>query len=128
MGLLTFAPGETSKTVAVGVVGDTLVELDEQFSVNLSGANNATITRGVAVGTIVNDDVDQSPATLPTVSIADRSVTESNGEHAHFMFTVTLSKASEETVTVQYATSDGTALGQAVTTGPPPARSPSRPA
>ena len=110
VGLLTFAPGETSKTVAVGVVGDTLVELDEQFSVNLSGANNATITRGVAVGTIVNDDVDQSPATLPTVSIADRSVTESNGEHAHFMFTVTLSKASEETVTVQYATSDGTAL------------------
>ena len=109
VGLLTFAPGETSKNVSVGVVGDTFVELDEQFTLNLSGATNAAISRGVAVGTIVNDDVDQSPAILPTVSIADRSVTEGNGDHAHFMFMVSLSKASEETVTVQYATSDGSA-------------------
>ncbi|MCB0923554.1 MAG: hypothetical protein KDB50_03260 [Mycobacterium sp.] len=113
VGLLTFAPGETSKNVAVGVVGDSLVELDEQFTLNLSGATNAAISRGVAVGTILNDDVDQSPAVLPTVSIADLSVTEGNGAHAHFMFMVTLSKASTDAVTVQYATSDGTAVAGA---------------
>src|SRR5262249_18964751 len=35
-GTLTFAPGETSKTVHVQVRGDTVVESDETFFVNLS--------------------------------------------------------------------------------------------
>lgn len=42
-GTLTFAPGETSKTIAVLVNGDTNVEPNETFTVNLSGAVNATI-------------------------------------------------------------------------------------
>ncbi len=48
---------------------------------------------------------------LPSASIADLSVVEGNGEHAHFMFTVRLSKASATSVTVQYATAGGTATG-----------------
>src|SRR5690606_37729154 len=35
-GVLTFAPGETSKTINVAVTGDTLSELTETFNVNLS--------------------------------------------------------------------------------------------
>lgn len=55
-GDLTFLPGETSKTVAVGVTGDQNIEFDETFFVNLSNASNATISRAQGVGTIRNDD------------------------------------------------------------------------
>jgi Calx-beta domain-containing protein/glycosyl hydrolase family 99 len=57
-GLLTFAPNETSKTVAVPVVGDAAVESNETFSVNLSNASNATIADAQGVGTITNDDTE----------------------------------------------------------------------
>lgn len=55
-GAITFAPGETSKTVAVAVTGDTNVEPDETVSVALSNAVNATIADGSATGTIKNED------------------------------------------------------------------------
>ncbi len=54
--LLTFAPGQTSKTVTVNVAGDTIKETNETFTVNLSGASGATIFDGQGVGTILNDD------------------------------------------------------------------------
>jgi hypothetical protein len=56
-GRLTFAPGETAKTIPVTVVGDTAVEQDETISLNLTDPVNATIADGTATGTITNDDV-----------------------------------------------------------------------
>jgi uncharacterized repeat protein (TIGR01451 family) len=54
---LTFAPGETTKTVNVLVNGDTTVEPDEAFTVNLSGNSaNSNISDAQGVGTITNDD------------------------------------------------------------------------
>ncbi len=55
-GTLSFAPGETSKTVTISVNGDAAIEPNETFTVNLSGATNATITGGIGTGTIINDD------------------------------------------------------------------------
>ena len=55
-GTLTFNAGETSKTIAVSVRNDTLVEANETFSVQLSGASGATIATGTGIGTIINDD------------------------------------------------------------------------
>lgn len=55
-GTLTFNAGETSKTIAVSVVNDALVEPDETFFVRLSSASGATIATGTGTGTIVNDD------------------------------------------------------------------------
>jgi hypothetical protein len=55
-GNLTFSAGQTSRTVAVSVVGDTVVEPTETFFVNLSGASGATIADSQGVGTITNDD------------------------------------------------------------------------
>jgi hypothetical protein len=55
-GTLSFAPGETSKTVAVSVVADTAIEPDETVAVTLSSPVNATIANGSATATIRNDD------------------------------------------------------------------------
>jgi hypothetical protein len=56
-GTLTFAPGETSKQIAVLVIGNTVVEPDRQLSVVLSDPSGATLARSTATITITNDDV-----------------------------------------------------------------------
>ena len=55
-GTVTFAPGETQKTVVVTVYGDTAVEADETFSLRLSSPANATLGTSQGTGTILNDD------------------------------------------------------------------------
>jgi uncharacterized delta-60 repeat protein len=56
-GTLTFAPGETTKTIPVTVFGDTKVEPDETFFVKLSNpTGGATIDNGTGTATILNDD------------------------------------------------------------------------
>ncbi|MFO1159011.1 MAG: DUF4214 domain-containing protein [Reyranellaceae bacterium] len=56
-GTVTFAPGETSKTIAVNVAGDTTFEQDESFVVTLSNPSGGlSIDNASATGTIVNDD------------------------------------------------------------------------
>jgi large repetitive protein len=55
-GTLTFAPGITSQTIIVAVIGDRIDEVDEIFSINLTGATNATITDAQGVGSITDDD------------------------------------------------------------------------
>lgn len=63
-GTLTFAPGETSKTVNVPVTPDMVPEDAETLTFTLSNPNPAqvTLTRATATGTINNDDfVSQIP-------------------------------------------------------------------
>jgi hypothetical protein len=55
-GELAFMPGVTRRVLTVPVSGDTLVEGDETYFVNLSNATNATIADGQGLGTIVDDD------------------------------------------------------------------------
>jgi len=55
-GTLSIPPGATSGTITVAVSGDTAVEPNETFFVNLSNASLATIADGQGIGTIVNDD------------------------------------------------------------------------
>ncbi len=57
-GTVTFAAGETRKTITIQVSGDTLGELSETLSLTLGHvAGNAAIVDGAAIGTIVNDDL-----------------------------------------------------------------------
>ncbi len=56
-GTLTFAPGETTKTVVVPIFGDNTVEPDETFTLNLSNPSNAVIASGQLAGTILADDL-----------------------------------------------------------------------
>lgn len=71
-GSLTFTPGQTTRTLTVPVIGETVPEANETFFVNLSGAANATISDNQGVGTITNDDVPVtvSPGTLPNGAVA----------------------------------------------------------
>jgi hypothetical protein len=55
--ILTFAAGETSKTIVVRVFGDTAFESDETFRVRLGSPTNARLARGSAVGRVLNDDL-----------------------------------------------------------------------
>jgi hypothetical protein len=55
-GTLTFAPGETRKTISIAVKGDRGKEANEAFFLRLLTAANALIDDGQGVGTIINDD------------------------------------------------------------------------
>ncbi|MEY2400307.1 MAG: hypothetical protein QOJ08_418, partial [Ilumatobacteraceae bacterium] len=54
--MLTFTPGQTSKSITVTINGDQTIEPAETFLVNLSSPVNAAITDGQGKGTITNDD------------------------------------------------------------------------
>lgn len=103
-GLLTFEPGETTRTVAVPVIGDTIREVNEQFALNLSGAKNGQITVGRGVGTIVDDDA------TPRISVDEADVIEGDAGTANVSVTVRLSATSGLPVTVNYGTSNQTAV------------------
>src|SRR5207247_1538670 len=64
-GTLTFAPGESSKTILVKVNGDTVNEAYAYSTLIRSNAANASITKAQGVGTIRNDDA------KPSLSISD---------------------------------------------------------
>lgn len=76
-GTLTFQPGEISKAISIAVQGDTVVELDETFFVNLSNATNATLADDQAQGTTFDDDqvisAPNSTRVLNVVTIVDNA-------------------------------------------------------
>jgi aryl-phospho-beta-D-glucosidase BglC (GH1 family) len=109
-GTISFAAGETTKTIDVLITGDTQVESNETLLLKLISATGATIATPQAIGTILNDD---QPPPLPTLSISNSSVNEGNSGTINMTFTVTLSQASATAVTVKYATADGTATAGA---------------
>jgi hypothetical protein len=104
-GRLSFAPGQRSKTILVPVIGDRIGEQDETFSVKLSGAKNARIDDGTGVVTIRDDD--------PHISIGDAQIVEGNSGKTLMTFTVSLSAAQAQAVTVDYATQEAGYYGAA---------------
>ena len=71
-GTLTFLPGETAHTVAVPIVGDALLEPDEEtFELVLANALAGTVTDGTGVGTILDDEECIGPNLLANASAED---------------------------------------------------------
>ncbi|HJU48618.1 MAG TPA: Calx-beta domain-containing protein [Gaiellaceae bacterium] len=70
-GALTFEPGETTRTISVGIVQDAAAEADETFQVALADAapSGTVISRPTAVVTIVDDDSTAPAAPVLRVSI-----------------------------------------------------------
>ena len=96
---LTFGAGESTKTITVNVVGDTDVETDETFTVNLSNPSSGTsIVTAVATGTILNDD-----ALLSISAGAQSQNWEGNSGTTPLTFTVTRSGFLTQTTTVGWS-------------------------
>lgn len=94
--------GQLSKTFNVPVTGDRVAESTETYYVNLSAPVNAEIADNQGIGTILDNE--------PRISINDVSKAEGNGNKTtQFIFTVTLSAAYDQAITVNYATASGTA-------------------
>lgn len=106
-GVLTFAPGETSKQVTVPVTGDRQYEDTERFAIYLSDPVGATVTDATSALTVTNDDPYDGPVEL---SVDDAAVSEGAGA---VQLTVRLSVAREEVVTVRLTTSAGSATDPA---------------
>ncbi|HYW73009.1 MAG TPA: Calx-beta domain-containing protein, partial [Pyrinomonadaceae bacterium] len=105
-GTRVFNPGQTSETITIPILGDTIGEADETFFVILTDPVGAVLNRAVGKGTIVNDD---GPPTPSQLSINDVTTTEGDSGTTSAVFTVTLSPASSQAVAVDYFTSDNTA-------------------
>ena len=99
-GTLTFNPNQTTKTIRVPVLLDTMTEPSETFTVELSNPGGSTLADPIGVGTIRAD-----PA--PSLRIGDATPV-AEGDEA--VFTVTLTPPNEQVVTVDYTTTDGTAV------------------
>jgi len=104
-GTATFAAGQTSTTATIQAIGDSIAEPTETFTVTFQPPAGVTATRATATGTIKDDD---SPATL-TISPIATAVAEGNSGTTNVSLNVTLSPASSQVVTVNFATSDVTA-------------------
>lgn len=99
-GTLTFAPTDTSKTISVSTIDDTAVEGNETLTVSLSNpSGGALLARAAGTGTIVDND-----ATV-TLSIGNASTVTEGGA---LIYTVTKSAPTNASVSVNYATADGT--------------------
>ena len=105
-GTLSFGNGVNTQTISVPINGDTTIEPNETFFINLSGATNgATISDGQGVGTIINDD--QAPAS-GSLAISDVTITEGNAGTQNATFTVVRSGGTGA-FAVNFATADGSA-------------------
>ncbi len=108
-GQLTFQPGEVSRPIVIDINGDTVVEPDETFTVNLSNPSGAVLGNAQATITLLNDDVAGSTGTVQFSSSAF-SVAENVGDAT---ITVTRTGGAAGAASVNYATSNGTATSPA---------------
>jgi hypothetical protein len=99
-GVLTFAPGDTARTVVVSVLGDPVQESSESFAFRLSAPTGAILETVATYGHIIDDD------TPPTISVEGCNRDESAPTCP---FRVRMNIFNGAPVTVQYATANGTA-------------------
>ena len=101
-GTLTIPAGQTSGMITVAVIGDRIAEsTNETFNVQLTSATNATIASAWGNAVIVDNE--------PRISIGNVTKSEGDRKTTTFTFTVSLSNAYDQAVTVNYATANGTA-------------------
>jgi hypothetical protein len=99
-GTLNFGANERTKEIRVPILGDTVFEVDENFTVVLTNpTNGVTLAKAEGIGTIANDE------TTPALTIDNVTVIEGNDGVKEAVFTVKLSPGQREApVTVKYQT------------------------
>ena len=103
-GTLSFAPGETQKTLRVAIYDDVQEEVSEFFVLRFTTVGSAAVTTPFLVVTVANSDA--APGTPASASVHSVVVDEAG---AYARFEVTLDKAASVPVSFSYATADGTA-------------------
>jgi hypothetical protein len=107
---VTFAPGETTKTITIEPNNDGIVEETESVVLTLlRGTGYNLDVRGKQARVTIADDINSPPDTQPIVSISNLTFAEGNTGTSRKTFTISLNKASDIDLTVDYATVDGTA-------------------
>lgn len=103
-GTLTFTPGQTSKTIFITILGDTIYEGNETFTVTLSNASptSTPISTAIGTGSILTDD------TVSTIQFSGANISNSETVTS-YSIPISISPASGGTVTINFATS-GTAV------------------
>jgi hypothetical protein len=106
LGKMTILPGQLSKTISVTVDGANMTAASEAFSLKLLGVTNASISTTAATATIIEYN------TPITFTVAGVTVNAVKGSTVNAVFTVRLPRAVHpgETVSVHYATANGTAI------------------
>jgi YD repeat-containing protein len=98
-GMVTFTPGQTSKTVSVVTINDAVSENNENMTVALtSPSSGAALGTAVGTGIIIDDD-------SSVFSIGDAIITEGGT----LSFTVSRSGLTTNATSVSFATSSGSA-------------------
>ena len=93
-GSLTFNAGETTKTIQVSIIDDTVDDDNETLTITLSNASGAEISDGLATGTITDGDTESVPLTA-----AFQDMPDSHDGSTAFTFRVLFS----EDVGISYA-------------------------
>ncbi|MFN8040984.1 MAG: Calx-beta domain-containing protein [Acidimicrobiales bacterium] len=101
---VTFAAGETTKSVIVPVSGDVVPEADETVLLTLSNPTNGSLGTDIGTLTIVNDD-----GPLPVLSVADVTVTEGTGGTTTATVTVTRTGSSLGGINATVSVTSGSA-------------------
>jgi len=116
-GTLVFDAETTdTKFITVPVIGNLRHQRNHKVWLHLANAIEAVLDRTDTDADIIDDDP------TPTMSVSDVSVGEANSGTVNAAVTVTLSNDTEDVVTVNYSTADGSAVGWGSTSCRRPAR------
>ncbi len=102
-GTLVIPAGARTGTIRIDILGDTIIEDNEVFYLNLNAASQAVLLNDSAMATISNDDTEQG------LSISDSRTSEGNSGRKSMFFSVSLAQPSTSFITIHYATINGSA-------------------
>ena len=106
-GTIIFAAGASTATLTINPTTDTTFESNETVALTLATGSGYTIGTTTAVtGTITNDD---SSSSVSINLSNNQTIVEGNTSPQNASYSVSLSNASTQSITVQYATTNGTA-------------------
>jgi len=102
-GALSFSVGQSSKTITVNVAGDTTLESDETFQIQLHTFTGIDeVIDNLASGVVLNDDANF------TITATDADKSEADGAHT---FTITRDRSTTQSQTINWQVNAGTANG-----------------
>ena len=113
-GVLTFAAGVTTGSIMVTLVNDTVYESTESFTVILSSPSGLVLADGSGSATINDDDLPPQPGlSINDANLLERNLVKQGKKmtpvQSTMTFSITLSAASSNLISVSYSTKDGNA-------------------